>query len=353
MRELIIVGKGLAANILALRLKEHQISYTIIGDERLSNCSRIAAGLWNPVVFKRMTSSWKAEELIRELKEFYPAAEKEHNIKFYHQRKIMKPFFSEEEKSFWIKRTKGELKPFIDANVYSPTDEHKNLVIPNEYGVVDHCGNIDVQEFLDACDKLHAQTNSIVNDVFDHSQLKIDDDRVSYKEHKAKAIVFCEGHLVKNNPYFNWLPMNPVKGEILEIETNELKLESEILNHNAFIFRTKNNTFKMGSTYEWGELNETPTEKGLNELKEKLKGLITCPYNIVKHQAGIRPSTLDRRPIIGPHPQYKNVFVFNGLGTKGVMLAPYLSKNFVYFYLNKSTLNTDVNIKRYYPKYEH
>ncbi len=349
MRELIIVGKGLAANILALRLREHQLSYTIIGDDTLSNCSRIAAGLWNPIVFKRMTNSWKAEELIEELKQFYTAAEKELNSKFYHERKIIKPFFSEEEKNFWIKKTK-ELKPFIDAQVYSPTEEHKNLVIPDKYGIVDHCGNIDLQEFLNACEKLHKQSNSLANETFDHSLLKIENDQVTYKDHKAKAIVFCEGHLVKKNPYFSWLPMNPVKGEILDIEAKDILLEKEILNHNAFIFRT-GNRFKMGSTYDWSEFNETPTEKGGSELKEKLKGLITTPYTIVKHQAGIRPSTLDRRPIIGPHPQYKNLFVFNGLGTKGVMLAPYLSKNFVYFYLNKSTLNTDVNIKRYYPKF--
>jgi glycine oxidase len=355
MRELIIVGKGLAANILALRLKEHQLGYTIIGEESLSNCSRIAAGLWNPIVFKRMTNSWKAGELIAELEEFYTAAEKELHSKFYHERTLIKPFFSEEEKNFWIKKTKGELKYFTDPNIYAPAQQHKNLAIPDEYGIVNHCGNIDVQEFLNACEKLHLQTDSIVNEVFDHAQLKIESDHVTYKGIKAKGIVFCEGHLVKNNPFFNWLPMNPVKGEIVDIEAEDIGLEKEILNHNAFIFRSHNNSFKVGSTYEWNELNEIPTEKRLSELKEKLKGLITSPYRVLNHRAGIRPSTLDRRPIIGAHPQYKNVFVFNGLGTKGVMLAPYLSKNFVYFYLNKSTLNTDVNIKRYYPKfrYEH
>lgn len=351
MREFIIVGNGLAANIVALRLREHRLSYKIIGNNTLSNCSRIAAGLWNPIVFKRMTNSWKSEELIEELKQFYPAAEKELSSKFYYERKIIKPFFSEEEKNFWVKKT-NELQPFVDPQIYSPSEDHKDLVIPDKYGVVDDCGNIDLLEFLTACEKLHSQNDSFVNETFDHSLLKIEGDRVNYKDHEAKAIIFCEGHLVKNNPFFCWLPMNPVKGEIFEVDVKDLHLTTEILNHNAFIFKA-NNTFKVGSTYDWSEFNETPTEKGGNELKEKLKGLIRVPYNIVQHHAGVRPSTLDRRPIIGPHPQYKNLFVFNGLGTKGVMLAPYLSKNFVYFYLNKSTLNTDVNIKRYYPKFKY
>jgi glycine oxidase len=349
MLDFIIVGRGLAANTLALRLKEHQLSFSIIGDQDLSNCSRIAAGLWNPVVFKRMTNSWKAEELISELKQFYTSAEAELGIKFYHERVIIKPFFSEEEKVFWQKRSKGELKLFLDEKIHSPNEEHTNLLIPDTYGIVNNCGNIDVPEFLNACEKLN--TGHIVNEVFDHSLLQIEESHVTYKNLTAKNIIFCEGHLVKNNPFFNWLPMNPVKGEILDLEVKDIKLENEILNHNAFIFKLKDQRFKMGATYDWDEMNEIPTEKGLTELKEKLKGLITCPYTITKHQAGIRPSTLDRRPIIGAHPQYKNLFVFNGLGTKGVMLAPYLSKNFVYFYLNKGTIHTEVNIKRYYPKF--
>lgn len=349
MLDLIIVGKGLAANILALRFKEHSISYNIIADSSLSNCSRIAAGLWNPIVFKRMTQSWKAEELIAELKQFYPAAEKTLGISFYKERQILKPFFSEEEKNFWIKKAKGDLSQFVDKNIHSPKQDHKGLVIPDAYGIVNHCGNIDVSIFLNACELLNKDVS--LNEVFDHSLLKIENDHVSYKNIKAKNIIFCEGHLVKNNPYFQWLPMNPVKGEILELEVNELALENEILNHNAFIFKTGVDRYKLGSTYDWNDLTEETTEKGLAELKQKLNGLISVPYKIVDHKAGIRPSTLDRRPIIGAHPVHKNVFVFNGLGTKGVMLAPYLSKNFVYFYLNKSTLNTDVNIKRYYPKF--
>jgi glycine/D-amino acid oxidase-like deaminating enzyme len=86
-------------------------------------------------------------------------------------------------------------------------------------------------------------------------------------------------------------------------------------------------------------------------LKSKLNSLINCNYNIISHLAGVRPSSIDRRPIIGAHPEYKNLFVFNGLGTKGVMLAPYFSENFVNFYLKNEPLMDDVNVKRFYSNY--
>ncbi len=84
------------------------------------------------------------------------------------------------------------------------------------------------------------------------------------------------------------------------------------------------------------------------ELKEKLKKIIGCNYQLINHQAGVRPSSADRRPIIGQHPKYKNLHVFNGLGTKGVMLAPYFGKNFVNFYSNKQALHPDINVNRFY-----
>ena len=112
-----------------------------------------------------------------------------------------------------------------------------------------------------------------------------------------------------------------------------------------------NKRYKVGATYAWDDLSEEPTEAGASELHNKLKQLISCDYNLIKHEAGIRPSSIDRRPIIGAHPQHKNLFIFNGLGTKGVMLAPYFAKNFVNFYLEKESIHEEVNVKRFYKDY--
>ena len=188
--------------------------------------------------------------------------------------------------------------------------------------------------------------------VFDYKQLEIRENEVEYKSLTAKNILFCEGYLVAKNPWFSWLPLKPAKGEVLSIESKDLNLESFIFNRNGFIFRTANGGFKVGATYAWNDLENNTTSLGRTELQTKLNALISCNYIISNHQAGIRPSSIDRRPIIGSHPKHKNLFVFNGLGTKGIMLAPYFSENFVHFYLQKSELNHEVNVKRFYRHYE-
>lgn len=348
MFDFLIVGNGLAANVLALYFHSEKISYHIIGNAHLSKCSQIAAGIWNPIVFKRMTKSWKADELIPELNAFYLQSEKLLNASFYKSRQIIKPFFSPEEKIFWKKKSESTLGNYIDLGDSLADADQSQFIIPENYGVVSQAGNIDVAQFLSACIKFNEPNKAITSETFDYTQLKIERNLVSYKNLKAKNIIFCEGYLVKNNPFFSWIPLNPVKGEVIEIDCPALNPTSSIYNRNGFIINTNGNNYKVGATYNWSDLTESTTVAGLNELKAKLDLMITAPYSILKHEAGIRPSSIDRRPIIGKHPNKANLYVFNGLGTKGVMIAPFFSKKFVNFFLKNEELDSEINVSRFY-----
>ena len=59
----------------------------------------MAAGLWNPIVFKRITKSWKADGLIDELERFYPKIEKTLGAKFYHNDENIRMHSSYHEKN--------------------------------------------------------------------------------------------------------------------------------------------------------------------------------------------------------------------------------------------------------------
>ena len=110
--------------------------------------------------------------------------------------------------------------------------------------------------------------------------------------------------------------------------------------------------YKLGATYEWDDLDSSPTASGKAELLAKLKGMITCGYEVRKHEAGVRPSSGDRRPIIGQHPAIPGMYIFNGLGTKGMMLAPWFAANFVNFCQQKGPLHPDVDVGRFYTLYD-
>ena len=105
--------------------------------------------------------------------------------------------------------------------------------------------------------------------------------------------------------------------------------------------------WRIGATYDHEDKGSGTTEKAKAELIEKTAELISFPFNIVHQEYGFRPTTPDRRPILGRHPALDRVFAFNGMGTKGVSLAPYFSDVLVRFIENDEPINKDVDIERY------
>jgi len=71
------------------------------------------------------------------------------------------------------------------------------------------------------------------------------------------------------------------------------------------------------------------------------------PFDVVDHWAGIRPASSDRRPLIGVHPKHKSVMIFNGMGSKGVMLAPYFARQLIKFMEEGEKLDATVDINRF------
>ena len=215
------------------------------------------------------------------------------------------------------------------------------------YSKVLSAGNIDLQVFLNETRLYLKQKNSFIEYEFDYKQLIITEEKITYKTIEAKQIVFCEGYLISNNPLFNYIPLKPAKGEVLTIECKDLELIADILNKGIFILPIGNHQFKVGATYEWQQLNDIPTDERKLELETKLQAILHVPYTIIKHEAGVRPAVIDRRPVIGNHPKHKNCFVFNGFGTKAVMLAPYFANQFYEsFQLNKP-MHPEVDCSRF------
>ncbi len=345
-RDFIIVGQGIAGSVLALSLLKSNYSVLVIDDSSLSSCSRVAAGIWNPIVFKRLTKSWLADDVVPELMEFYNDASKLLGVQLIHERAIIKPFTEEQEKNLWFKKAQSDNR-FLDENTY------RDLKITGQdtladYSKVLNAGNLDVKLFLEKTREYLMQKGSYLAGGFDHHELHPDDSIISYKSQKAKHIVFCEGHLLSKNPFFSYIPLKPAKGEVLTIRCEGLLLNSDILNKGIFILPLGEHSYKLGATYDWEDLTDTPTEAAKQTLLDKLKAVISVPFEVIAHEAGVRPAVIDRRPVVGTHSVYENHHILNGFGTKAVMLAPYFAKAFVAFMKDGKPLNPEVDPKRFY-----
>ena len=105
--------------------------------------------------------------------------------------------------------------------------------------------------------------------------------------------------------------------------------------------------YKVGATFNWDDKTLIPTKEGKLELMEKLKKVINVPYTIIDQTAGIRPTLKDRIPMVGIHSDFPQLAILNGLGTRGVMIAPSVAKNLFNHLEKGELLDKEIDIKRF------
>ena len=85
--------------------------------------------------------------------------------------------------------------------------------------------------------------------------------------------------------------------------------------------------------------------KQINSLIKLLKYLIK-KYKIKEYKFGVRPATRDRRPFVGKHSNIDNLYILNGLGSKGVSQSPHCSKELLNYIEFNKNLDQEINIER-------
>lgn len=344
MIDYLIVGSGLAGIAFAETALENNKSILVF-DNNSQQSSKVAGGLYNPVILKRFSEVWEAQEQIDLLNSFYSKLEKKLDAKFDFKIPIYRKLFSVEEQNNWFIATdKIGLAPFLSSKLilkkYNGIDSLFN------YGEVLQTGYVDTEKLLINYHQFLKSENLFLKEEFDYSLLEVNSDFVQYKNIKAKNIIFAEGFGMMANPYFLKLPLDGTKGELLIIKVPNLNLDV-VIKTSVFILPLGNDLYKVGATYNWKDKTNLPTEEGKQELLENLKEILNCDFEIIEHLAGVRPTVKDRRPMIGTHPNYKRIHLLNGLGTRGVMLAPAMAKALFENLEFEKPLDKTIDIKRF------
>ncbi len=341
-KNILVVGAGLAGISVATQLIKAGVQVTLIDNDK-NFSSRVAAGMINPIVFRRMTKSWRVDEFIPFLKSFYRELEAETQSEFFFPIPIRRLFSSEQERGFWLnKEQREEFEPYMEKVTESDLNfsQAKN---PFGSGRLKETYYVDVNSFITNTKSWISSKSRLIKEQFDYNQLT----RTNYKGTQYDEIVFCLGYLNKSCPFFGELPLDQTKGQTLTIKSETLP-ENTSLNRKCFMLPKGNKTFKIGSTYEWNDPTTHTTIESRTELLKNLAYVIDEEVEVIHQEAGIRPTTRDRRPLIGTHNKHAHYHIFNGLGAKGYMLAPLISKEFVDYLLNGVNLDPEVDINRYY-----
>jgi len=340
----LIIGQGLSGSALAWELLHRGKQVLVMDDPSGNRASAIAAGLFNPITGRVMTRTWLADQVFPILHEFYTKAESVLKKKFFYPAAIYRPFLSSEELRQWKEKSSDPtMIPFVKQLHETPQWEEQ---VHNPWGGIEiaQSGFLQTRLWMQAVREYLVATNSYQEARFNEEELEVGE-TIRYRDVEATNIIYCSGLATLQSKWYQRVPLQPLKVQTLTIITPAPL--ARIFSRGVFLVPASSNSYTVGATYEHPPYAEDTTLHGREFLQSKLAELIRVPVEIVHQDWGIRPTSPDRRPMLGAHPDNKNVIIYNGLGTKGVSLAPYFARHMADWLTGKAQLMDEVNISRF------
>lgn len=341
-KKIYIIGQGIAGSVLAFLLDQNGYEVHIIDDDHLSSSSMVAAGMWNPVSFKRMSRSWRADMLLPIAEKVYSTIESQLNCKFYHPLELVKIFPNAKTANKWDEQS---LHPELSDYLTSKQDKDvaEQFAQPFGHGVVQQSGWLDIPVLITGIRQYFSSKQRLTIATFDNETKE----EILAKDNNA-LIIYCTGW--KNTHLFaDEVKVIPNKGELLTITSNDLRLE-RMVNFGKFLIPIGHQKFRLGATYGLNQPDISITPEGKEEILSQIENHYKKEVSIIEHLSGYRPTTIDRMPIIGFHPDNKQIGIFNGFGSKGVMLVPYFAVHFIEHIATGSPIMKEARLNRYFNK---
>lgn len=345
--DICIVGQGLAGTSLAWELHRRGCNIAIVDNQHAQSSSRVAAGLITPITGKRFVKSKQFDEQWRTATDFYRSIEKETGNTFISVNDAVRVFADENERNIFLETRKEEFSKITQVND-TPLDKEFFATCNGGFEMM-QAGRLDVPKYLDASRDFFSNHQEVFKCEVDlKSDLRITENTIEIPKLgiSSKKIIFCQGFSGVNNPWFESVPFDSAKGEILTVKIPGL-LEKRVVYRGIWMVAICDEIYRVGATYDRENLDTMPTDAGQEELCSRLSEFLKLPFEVIDHEAGVRPIIVGRRPAIGFHPKQKQLGYFNGLGSKGSLQAPWFSKMFADHILNGSINPKEYDIARY------
>lgn len=345
--DLLIIGQGIAGSTLALELLRHGVKVLVVDRQDEGSSSRVAAGLVTPVTGHGLNPAWRQDEYLPVAEQFYRSLETEVGGNFYHSCEVVRVFRTEREREKWRSKDAShhrwaEEKELADGDVRS------------DFGSLEMNGGawLDTQKFLIAVQKKLTALNCYRVDDFRELDVEFTPEGLCWKDVTAEKVILCQGaYGLQNVGWFGDVPHRCAKGEILTVKLDGLPSDTRY-HADGWLGARDDGTWKAGATYDWENLNSEVTAEGRAEVLKKIASWCDLPMEVVAHEAGVRPIIRNSRPVIGLHPKNEALGFFNGLGSKGTLMAPAVARHFADFLCGNTNLDPELRIPFPEPKNE-
>jgi glycine/D-amino acid oxidase-like deaminating enzyme len=340
----LIVGQGLAGSVLAGAFWLRGRTVAVVDENHRHAASLAAAGIINPVTGKRLNRPERLDEYLACAFSFYPRLEHELGARFFERRSILRLLESAADKERWDRqRAQPEFRPYLAA---APTRIRPEFQASLGGFEIERAAQLDVVRLLAVTRQRLQERGAFCDSRFDYDRLSIEPDEIRWGDWQARAIIFCEGYQLTDNPWFGKVQLNPAKGEVLTLTAPDFA-ETRIVQAGKWIFRGLDGTIRAGTNYSWDRFDEEPTKAARIEIETALQAFWYQRYEVVGQKAGVRPVTkADNRPLTGLHPTQPRLGILNGLGSKGCLQAPLVAEALVAKLETHGTIPANLDVCR-------
>lgn len=336
-KRILLIGQGIAGSLLAHVLLEAGADITVIDHINAETPSRVAAGIINPVTGKRFVKSWRFDTLYQQAQALYREMEVRYGISIWEPLPIIRLLEGAEEINNWD--TRCGLSEYAEwlGGVQPVHDWSGHAKANFKAGIIRQAGRVHFNPIIDA-----VRTRLIQEGRFRAEQVAVSDIPAMCTQYTQ--VICCDGYGGLSPQLFPHLPWQPAKGEALIVRLPGAADIRQMLKRTITLVPLEGDLCWVGGTYSWDLSQPLRTEQAYRELCVHLDGMLETPYEVVAHLAGIRPSVRTRRPLLGPHPDQANLFIFNGMGTKGASLTPWCALQMRDFLLEGVELDGEVDV---------
>lgn len=334
VRHIHIVGFGIAGALIAHELLRQGLRVTISDTFDSESSSRVAAGMITPITGKRLKPTWRGPELTSIAERVYREIGEQAERSLWRDWTLRRVFREPQMQTWFADRhQRGEFN-HLAVHEIAP-GEHDGTNFP--FGGFMHGGVATVD------------LSSVIETVRGRVEC------LPTIPEQPDATVWCTGYHALHHELWSWLPIEPSKGEILDVQIPDLRID-HILTNGTWILPVPESdgscgaTYRIGATHDWDDHDPRPTEVGRDYLLQQAMMMVSHNIIVTNHRAAIRPSTQFKRPLVGRHPQYADQYVFTGLGTKGALQGPWAAQQLVALLLEGSPLDNDVDCARWWTK---
>ena len=337
----LIVGSGLSGALMALELSRagHQIA--VVTATHPPSASHAAGGLMNPFTAPRLAPMRDLIARCTAARQYYERLGHELGHSLITPTSVHRLCQSASERA----RAQSTRHPWLGS--WSETPPIAEFRAPFGGLEIHNAWRLDLPTMLAlAAARVDAYGHQLP-DPFDWYRIEPRNGGIMWRGRPVGCVLSCEGAGITRNPYWDGLPLQPNGGESLIVR---LSAEwSTAVSAGITLLPLGERHYWLGATHQPGHSAAGPTNAGRHQLLQRLQDHVTVPLTIdvLAHHAGTRMATPDREPVLGCHPRWSWLAIFNGLGSRGILRAPDSAQQLTRHLTCGAPLPAAVDVHRY------